>query len=176
MSETTVTNAVTPTIMPSSVSPERSLCAQIAAAATLRISISFTGSYYEYPKDLVTVCTSYFVLCASCFIWSFRFLMCIVLQNIEAQSTKHNVPSTVIRILEIQLDPTVPPSMPATNRKRFLPRLRCLHRYLSPRRGHTQAAANTCWLRSSPALPRPDPRGRLSRSTPRLRSKIAKEC
>jgi hypothetical protein len=43
MSETTVTNAVTPTIMPSKVSADRSLCAQIAAMATFSISISFTG-------------------------------------------------------------------------------------------------------------------------------------
>src|SRR5262249_26881514 len=92
MSETTVTNAVTPTIMPSSVSPERSLCAQIAAAATLRISISFTGSYYEYPKDLVTLCTLYFVLCASCFIWLFQILD--VHRTSKYRSTKYRAQCT----------------------------------------------------------------------------------
>src|ERR1051326_613465 len=46
MSETTVTTAVTPTIIPSSVSAERSLCAQIAAAATFRISNNFTEIDY----------------------------------------------------------------------------------------------------------------------------------
>src|ERR1041385_4048045 len=43
ISETTVTNAVTPTIMPSRVKAERSLCAQIAPIATFKISRSFTG-------------------------------------------------------------------------------------------------------------------------------------
>src|SRR5215510_3400388 len=47
ISETTVTNAVTPTIMPSKVSAERSLCAQMAATATFRISMSFTGLYTQ---------------------------------------------------------------------------------------------------------------------------------
>src|SRR6185503_8756300 len=42
MSETTVTNAVTPTIIPKRVRAERSLCAQIAARATFKISMSFT--------------------------------------------------------------------------------------------------------------------------------------
>ncbi len=40
--ETTVTKAVTPTIIPSRVSADLSLCAQIAATATFRISKSFT--------------------------------------------------------------------------------------------------------------------------------------
>src|ERR1043166_6486377 len=38
MSETTTTKAVTPTIMPSKVSAERSLCAQIAATASFRVT------------------------------------------------------------------------------------------------------------------------------------------
>src|SRR5689334_6351129 len=42
MSETTTTKAVTPTIMPSKVNAERSLCAQIAATASLRVSMNFT--------------------------------------------------------------------------------------------------------------------------------------
>src|SRR6266436_7841007 len=44
MSETTVTKAVTPTIMPSRVRAERSLCAQIAATATFSTSIRFIAT------------------------------------------------------------------------------------------------------------------------------------
>jgi hypothetical protein len=40
--------------MPSSVRAERSLCAQIAATATFKISISFTVSLYGGKRDLVT--------------------------------------------------------------------------------------------------------------------------
>src|SRR5438034_5620300 len=39
--------------MPSSVSAERNLCAQIAATATFRISSSFTCCYYGQPTILV---------------------------------------------------------------------------------------------------------------------------
>src|SRR5215211_4433655 len=42
MTETTTTTAVTPIIMPSSVSTERSLCAQMAESASFNVSISFT--------------------------------------------------------------------------------------------------------------------------------------
>src|SRR6266496_5585560 len=42
ISETTTTKAVTPMIMPKRVNAERSLCAQIAAIASLRVSTNFT--------------------------------------------------------------------------------------------------------------------------------------
>src|SRR6185295_18735971 len=51
MSETTTTKAVTPTIMPSNVSAERSLCAQIAATASLRVSMNFTSPHYAFSHE-----------------------------------------------------------------------------------------------------------------------------
>src|SRR5258705_11050882 len=43
INETTTTKAVTPTIMPRRVSADRSLWAQIAAIASLRVSMNFTA-------------------------------------------------------------------------------------------------------------------------------------
>src|SRR5829696_401044 len=60
MSDTTTTKAVTPTIMPSSVNAERSLCAQIAATASFRVSMNFTAldhyaiSHKEAQKIIAT--------------------------------------------------------------------------------------------------------------------------
>jgi hypothetical protein len=47
MSETTTTTAATPMIIPKSVSAERSLCAQMAAAASFNVSMNFmVRGYY----------------------------------------------------------------------------------------------------------------------------------
>src|ERR671928_71149 len=57
MSETTMTTAATPIIIPKSVSAERSLCAQMAAAASFSVSMNFMLRVYyglaaEVPQSL----------------------------------------------------------------------------------------------------------------------------
>src|SRR6185369_1140601 len=69
MRETTTTKAVTPTIMPSSVSAERSLCAQIADTASFRVSINFTALLKHKKvggQDLQDVAGYHEKSCKSC--------------------------------------------------------------------------------------------------------------